>query len=105
MLNSKTAPTDPRERLMTVGNRLLDAVYELESTQEKWEAITAVKGDDVKLQEMLKEGGIEFMLKRLEAIGRRDSALREYVAIRATMEALADAPTVDLPDDPMKDQL
>jgi len=84
----KSTRIDPRERLVTVGNQLLDAIYELDETQAVVTEMNAVKDDKEKLAALVTESGVEVLIRHLTVQARRDTALREYVTIRQTIEAL-----------------
>lgn len=88
MSNRNDTSTDPRERLVRVGNDLLDAIYELEKTTAAVDELQAAKDDPTKLDSLMNDGGLEVLVQRLGALSKKDLVLREYVTIRQTIESL-----------------
>lgn len=83
---------DPRERLMTIGNQLLDVIYDLDATEAITKAMLDATDDEDKFSEMIKEpGSMEAVLKSITNNLKRDSLVREYVTTRQTIEALTEA--------------
>jgi hypothetical protein len=81
---------DPRERLMIVGNKILDATYELDKTEALVKAITAVKDDRDTLSLLMKEeGATKAMISSITLSFERAALTREYIILRSTIESLA----------------
>ena len=93
--------TDPRERLVQVGNALLDTIYQEEALDEYRDRLIAAasmpEGDE-RLEEakaLLTGDGLEKSVNPLTIQSKRRELTREYVTIRQTIEALIGAPAGD----------
>lgn len=88
--------TDPRERLVQLGNEILDATYVLEQSKDPVEAMLAAKDDREQLHELFVGGGMDVLLTRIKTNAARASLVAEYCAIRSTIEALEGTARPDL---------
>lgn len=87
--------TDPREHLVATGNKLLDVIYQLEEHADYLKAInhanTLQKGSReaaAAATALVSGDGLEKMLAIMTLSSERETLLREYVAVRRTLEAL-----------------
>lgn len=80
---------DPRERLMIIGNRLLDLVYKLDATAAAVKPMQEAKNDSAALDVLMKEeGSVDVLIRHITVCLERDSALKEYILLRQTIEAM-----------------
>lgn len=82
------ATTDPRERMLVVGNRLLDVVYELDQRNDEFSTIEDRLTGDGAERASLTADDLAVLSRRLVLMAQRDHLLREYVTLRSTIEAL-----------------
>jgi len=95
-------PNDPREQLVTIGNRLLDTIYR----KSQWELehaeleATIKRGKDSTEEEMLaatsQPNFIEAVVDRLKIDAELQKFHHEYAMLRSTIEAMS-APRTDIP--------
>jgi len=87
--------TDPRERMVRVGNDLLDTLYRLAEHDDFNKRVRELAdrkdepGSDLAAKALMDDTGIETIVQVLTLTGQRDRLLREYVTIRQTIEALS----------------
>lgn len=84
-----TGTTDPRERLVTLGNQIVEAAYQLYVENDRYLELKRALGDHERLGRLMEAGGAEFMVRWLTLTSERDAALREYTAVRQTIEAMS----------------
>jgi hypothetical protein len=83
--------TDPRERLVRVGNEILDQTYEIEKIMPDYKRISEEvksKDQDRATSVMKEPGSLDVLIRMLELTNVRDRSVREYVTLRQTIEAL-----------------
>jgi hypothetical protein len=89
---SQNTPPDPRERLVVVGNRVLDALYALEVNSSVFRELAAAKDDRDLLSELMsRDGAVEALIGQMQRQGEYKEAMTEYVTIRQTIEGLTGA--------------
>jgi hypothetical protein len=77
-----TARTDPRERVLVLGNEIINAIYKIEVGAPRELAIAA-SVDDGSATEM---DDVFFLIERLTLLHLRDEKIAAYVAVRSALD-------------------
>lgn len=89
MSDQQNTPVDPHEKLVIVGNQLLQVIHEQQQDSECIAAMHDAAFSDPRRFMVLVDahGGPDYLIAALNRIARRDSLIREYTTLRQTIES------------------
>lgn len=89
--------TDPRERVVMLGNELLDLLYRAEESEALLKKFTALKDNQADIVEMMERPGeTDAILSAITDGFKREALLRDYRMLRRTIEQLT-TPRPEMP--------